>query len=222
MGINSIGVNLRNQRRFKMKNHEEFVDSVIQSMQDIIVKHRLQLLKHYPDDLLKHDKAFLMEMASPGAHIAWVVGDRHSHIVALGLSKSENEMITCLTRLSSNDKFYSIKFNAEQRVEFKEYTRETFESLCHTEIKYSPSRHEMSDFWLMRGTTQIGHIEVNVAGTFYERVFECRVIPHEGISLLDITALNHWANQAIIKTAGTLFVKSKTSWGEALPKLQAA
>lgn len=205
-----------------MKNHEAFVDSVIQSMQDIIVKHRLELLKHYPNDLLVHDKAFLLEMASPGAHIAWVVGDRHSHIVALGLSKSENEMIGCLTRLASNDKFYSIKFDTGQRVHFKEYTRETFESLMTTKVDYSTSNHDLSDFWLMRGTSHIGHITVNVTGTFYDRVFECHVIPYEGISLIDMTALRHWAHQAIIKTAGTLFVKSNTSWGEAIPKLQVA
>lgn len=204
------------------KSHQEFVESVIQSMQDIIVKHGLELLTHYPNDLFVHDKAFLLEMVSPGAHIAWVVGDRHSHIVALGLSQSENEMVKCLTKLASNDRFYSITFNTEQRVEFKELTRESFETLAATKIKYSPSCHDMSDFWLMRDNKQIGHIGVKVTGTFYNRVFECQVIPFEGISLLDKTALHHWAHQAIIKTAGSLFVTSNTSWGEAIPQRQAA
>ena len=205
-----------------MKNQEEFVDSVLQSMQDIIVKHGLELMQHYPNDLLVHDKAFLMEMASPGAHIAWVIGDRHTHIVALGLSQTENEMVGCLTRLASNDKFYSIKFHTNQRVEFKEFTSANFETLATTKINYSPSVKDMSDFWLMCGSTQIGRISVEITGTYVERVYECRVTPFEGISLLDRTALNHWAQLAIIKTAGTLFVKSNTTWCEAIAKRIAA
>ena len=74
----------------------------------------------------------------------------------------------------------------------------------------------------MCGSTQIGRISVEITGTYVERVYECRVTPFEGISLLDRTALNHWAQLAIIKTAGTLFVKSNTTWCEAIAKRIAA
>ena len=55
------------------ENQEEFVASIIQSMQDIITKHGLELMQHYPNDLWVHDKANLMVMAVPSAHIAWLV-----------------------------------------------------------------------------------------------------------------------------------------------------
>ncbi len=63
-----------------MQNQEALVNQIIQSMQDIVVKHGLELMQHYPNDLLVHDKAHLMGMASPGAQFAWVVGDTHTHI----------------------------------------------------------------------------------------------------------------------------------------------
>lgn len=205
-----------------MENQEEFVASIIQSMQDIIVKHGLALMQHYPNDLLVHDRANLMTMAFPGAQIAWVVGDMHTHIVNLGLSRNENEMVGCLTNMSGGDKFYLIKISSEQRAKFAELSRDDFEKLASTPVRYSMSCGDYSDFWLMSGKSAIGHISVDVTGNYQERVFHGKVRPFEGITELDKVALHHWVGQAIIKTAGTLFVHSDTVWDEAIPQKQAA
>jgi hypothetical protein len=205
-----------------MKNQEEFVESVIQSMQDIIVKHGLELMQHYPNDLLVHDKANLMLMATPGAQIAWVVGNMHTHIVNLGLSRQENEAVGYLTNLSSSDQFYLINISSGYRANFTKLSRDEFENLALTPVSYSMSCGDYSDFWLMRSDTQIGRISVDVTGNYQERFFHGKVKPLEGITELDKVALQHWVNQAIIKISGTLFVRSDTVWEEVIPSRQAA
>ena len=195
-----------------MKNQEAFVDAIIQSMQDIVTKHGLELMQHYPNDLLVHDRAYLMNMASPGAHLAWVVGDMHTHIVGLGLDQEENSMVSCLTKLANRDKFYSIKINTGNRVVFTELSREALEKLSATPIQYSKSCVDKSDFWLMKGKNAVGHVYVENIGTTQERKMLGHVRPVMGISLLDKAALHHWVARAITKTAGTLFVKSDTVW----------
>jgi len=204
------------------KNQEEFVASILKSMQDIIAKHGLELMRHYPNDLLVHDKAYLMTMAMPGAQIAWVVGDMHTHIVNLGLAQEENEMVGCLTNMSSRDKFYLIKINSGYRVNFAELSRDAFANLVSTPVKYSMSCGDPSDFWLMHGNSAIGHIQVEGTGNHQERVWHGTVRPVEGITALDTVALHHWVGRAIVKTAGTLFCRSDTVWGESIPKQKAA
>lgn len=205
-----------------MQNQESLVTQIIQSMQDIVVKHGLDLMQRYPNDLLVHDKAHLMGMATPGAQFAWVVGDAHTHIVSLGLSKEENENVGYLTKLANKDKFYTIKINTGNRVVFTELDRKAFEALASTPVRYSMSCGDFSNFWLMSGKNAIGHILVESVGTIQERKMLGHVRPVEGISLLDTVALKHWVGHAIIKTAGTLFIRSDTVWDEAIPQQQAA
>jgi len=205
-----------------MLNQQEFVASLIVSMQDVIAKHNLELMKTYPNDLLVHDRAFLIEMAVPGALIGWVVGDTHTHMVNLGVSQEENEMVYCLTRLSNRDRFYSIKIESGFKAAFKEYSRESFDTLASTKIDYSMSVRDFSDFSLLRHGNLIGHISVDTEGPYQDRVVVSHVIPHEGITARDKTALSHWSTVASNKIAGTLFGKRRVTWSEPLPNKQAA
>lgn len=205
-----------------MQNQEALVNQIIQSMQDIVAKHGLELMQRYPNDLLVHDKAYLMRMASPGAQFAWVVGDAHTHIVSLGMAQEENEMVNCLTKLANKDKFYTVKINTGNRAIFTELDRKAFEALASTPVRYSMSCGDSSNFWLMNGKNAIGHIHVENVGTIQERKILGHVRPVEGISLLDTAALTHWVGRAITKTAGTLFVRSDTVWDETIPQKQAA
>ncbi len=198
------------------------VDSIIQTMLLFINKHGLKLMETYPDDLLVHDKAFLEQMASPGAHIAWMVGDRHSHIVPLGFERENNELVHAFTNLANNDRFFSIKINTGDRVAFTELSRDEFKELAKTPVQYSMSCGDTSDFNLMRSGNMLGHIKVENTGSFQEPIMKCTVTPMEGISLLDRSALEFWAGHAITKTAGTLFVKSKIFWNEAIPQRKQA
>jgi len=205
-----------------MEKQEAFVESIIQIMLSFIKKHGLRLMETYPADLLLHDRAFLEKMALPGANIAWMVGDMHSHIVPLGFERGNNELVHALTNLANNDKFYSIKVSANNRVAFKEMSRDEFKDMSKTPVAYSMSCSDGSDFNLMCNDNVIGHIKVESIGSFYAPMMRCTVTPMEGISLLDKAALEFWAGYAITKTAGSLFVKSKTFWNEAIPQRKRA
>lgn len=79
-----------------MSKQTVLVDSIITSMLAIVEKHSLKLMTSpYANDLILHDRAFLKKTASPDAHSAWMVGDMHTHIVALGFEKEQNEMVQC-------------------------------------------------------------------------------------------------------------------------------
>jgi len=198
------------------------VDSIIQTMLLFINKHGLKLMETYPNDVLVHDRAFLEQMASPGAHIAWMVGDRHSHIVPLGFERENNGLVYAFTNLANDDRFFSIKINMNDRVAFKELSRNEFKELAKTPVQYSMSCSDTSDFNLMRSGNILGHINVERVGSFQESIMKCTVTPMEGISLLDRSALEFWADHAITKTAGTLFVKSKIFWSEDIPQRKLA
>lgn len=187
-------------------------------MTGIIKKHNLELMSRYPNDLLVHDRAFLEKMALPGTKIAWMVGDSHSHIVALGIEKEQNEMVNCLTNLGNNDKFYLLTIHSINGFSFSEMNRDEFNALANTPLIYTTSSTDISSFWLMRDRVKLGFISVESIGNMQEPKMRGEVTPIEGISTMDNAALDFWVGHAITKTAGSLFVKSETVWKEPIPQ----
>jgi hypothetical protein len=206
-----------------MKTQEALVDGIIESMKSVVEQHGLGLLKsQYANDLLIHDRDFLLKMALPGAHLAWVVGDMHTHIVPLGFEKNENEMVFCLTRLANNDKFYSLKIGNSGKVTFEHLARDKFEALAATPVAFTKSAPGHANFWLMHQGRQVGHISVESVGTIFESKMLCTVTPVEGISPLESAALRFWAGKAVTNTAGTLFIKSDLVWEKPIEKRKVA
>jgi len=82
---------------------------IINAMKTQINKYGLELLTGpYKNDLLVHDRAMLERYALPGFKIAWMVGVSHTHLFPLGINQEENDCVTYVTNLSSNDRFFVI------------------------------------------------------------------------------------------------------------------
>jgi len=186
------------------------VDSIIDAMLSEITKYNLELLQRYPNDLLVHDRSVLEYAAIPGATIAWMVGDSHTHLVTLGLHKGESEMVRCLTNLSSNDRFYVLKVESSS-FNLTELDRKQFMDLEHTNVPYS-SHGSDSEFSIYKGKAEIGHIKLNHSIRNQQPFVEALITPIAVANKMDLVALRMWCSKGITRLAGTLFVKSEEHW----------
>lgn len=188
----------------------KIVENIIAAMLKEVEKHHLELMRRYPLDLIKHDKCKLENLIAPGAKIAWMVGDAHTHMIFLGIHKTENDMIRCLTNLCNNDKFYvlDIKSLADDGFNLKELTKEKFTLLANTPIHYSASGFDKYSMSVMDGKDLIGGFEIAVEGGWEERIFNCTVRPKENLNKLQSTALKVWASYGVNNASGTLFSKT--------------
>jgi len=195
--------------------------NINETMQGLIRQHGLEVLERYPKDVTVHDLAFLEWAAKPGAVIAWMVGHCHSHIVLLGLSQKENQNVTYLTNLASEDRFYVIKVDKAGVFTFKELDRTVFADLSNTPVPYK-REGEVSDFWLTRNDSRVGHIHVDKVGDWQELRYQITATPVAGITELDLAALNHWCNQSAVEAAHSLFVSYEVIWAKESRNLLAA
>lgn len=197
------------------------VDAIITAMQAEIQKYGLELLQRYPSDLLVHDRNSLAWTAVPGMEIAWMVGDSHTHMVSLGLHISEAKLCQALTNLANNDRFYKLSVHSGSFT-LKELTREAFGLLAATPIKYRMDG-VLNSFWLKNAKGEnVGHVGAKRVGSWQDLAYEVTITPCAGRRPIDDAALQVWTRQCVNQLAGTLFVKSNTTWAPALQVRQAA
>jgi|GEM_PF-2759410 len=191
-----------------------FLDSLIETMQQKVALHKLELMQRYPNDLLVHDRGMLAFTSTLGTRYGWVVGDSHTHLAVIGLHPEENSMLTALTHLASNDQFYFIDILKDEVNGFKmtHVSREDFIKPASEPCRYDRAGDNWS-FVVKNQDTVIGRVEIDVEGSYtHERKFSCDVYPVENISAVDASALRLWANKGVTKAAGTLFCKYDVVW----------
>lgn len=189
-----------------------FAAQAIQLMLDEIKKYGLELMTRYPNDLLVHDRKMLEMAAYPGAMVAWMVGHSHTHLVRLGIHAKENEMVSYLTNMSADDRFYLLTVNQEG-CKLKERTRDEFIALGRTPIAYKRLGTSES-FTLYRKDVKVGHVVVHTKGSLMDRHYEVEVVKHTR-DKCDDAALHVWSEKAVVEIAHTLFARFETRWTEA-------
>lgn len=195
----------------------QVVNKIIDAILAQITLYNLDLLKHYPDDLLKHDRHMLERNALPGAKFAYMVGHCHSHIAKLGVHKEFNECPTYWTRLANDDRFYVIDVARDgQNFTLKELTREYFPTLAHTPIPYRRVGNANA-FWLYKNDTRIGTCRIEYRGVNGSRnCYHAALAVMAGTREADKVALEEWACYAIYETAGTFFCNLDFTWEPAI------
>lgn len=199
------------------------VERILGAMRGEIERYKLELLQRYPDDLNVHDAIILGRNALPGAKLAWMVGDSHTHIVALGLHPEMNEYVTCFTRMCNNDRFYVLDISGFDSFKMKELKREEFTSLIHTPVPYRSSG-DMGAFSLYRNGTCVGTcaIEYRGVGQGNRQQFHATLTPIAGCTERDKLALEHWACINTNKRSGTLLRDLSFKWEKAIELAAAA
>lgn len=195
--------------------------AIIDAVKQQLSKYNLELLIRYPKDL-DIDMAMLERFAHPGMKFAWCLGDSHSHAAPLGVHQKLNELPTYVTRLANNDRFYVLTIgNAQATFTLKEVERENFAALVHTPIPYKMIG-DFDSFWLYRNQSRVGTCIVSREGTFEKPVYKVVLTPIAGTSKIDREALEEWGQQAVIKKAGSLFVRSHVEWQDEIKLHHAA
>lgn len=190
-----------------------FADIAIQLMLQEIKKHGLELMSRYPNDLLVHDRRMLEMAAFPGARIAWMVGDSHTHLVRLGIHTAENEMVTYLTNLSERDRFYLLTVT-QNGCDLKELTRKEFNSLATSNPVAYSRKGTAESFTLYRKDEEVGQVVVRSTGTYMAPRYEVEVVKLSHRKSDEI-ALHIWSEKAVVAIAHTLFAKYEMRWSHA-------
>jgi len=197
------------------------IQSILNLMSAQIEKYGLELMQHYPNDLLVHDKAILERIAVPGAHFAWMVGNSHTHLVPLGLHAEETKMVEYLTNMASDDRFYECKISHGGDFSMKEIDRNAFAALSTTRIQYQ-SVGSKNGFWVMQGKQKVGYIDLKMVVESQHRHVKAVITPVAGISPLSKAALETWCSYGVIHLAGTFFIQSSLDWAEPYVDFQKA
>lgn len=202
------------------KNPNNEVSAVLESMQEEILAHGLEVLQRYPRDLLVHDREILERVASPGVRLGWVVGHCHTHLIPLGVHARYNEMAPGLTRMSGEDRFYIVEFLAKGH-RITAIDRSAFAGLANTPIPYSLDGASKA-FWLLKNGSRVGYCELINQGHYPSPSYQVVLTPVAGISAADRAALDAWGSRAAVDAAGTLFVKAECVWKDPVSLLKAA
>jgi hypothetical protein len=203
-----------------MKANPIIVQAILQRMQAVTTKYKLEVLQRYPDDLLVHDKAMLERFAVPDAKIAWMVGHSHTHLVALGFHPIENLNVGYLTHLANEDRFFVLNIGRAHSFKLSEIDRTQFAALSDTLVPYE-RRGSSSNFYLHRDRTKLGHVALEQLGTWQNRKIKAVITPQSGISEHAHAALGIWCSYAVTELTGTLFVESEVNWAAAVDSDQA-
>lgn len=195
----------------------QIADKIIDAILAQITFYNLDLLKHYPDDLLMWDRNSLSRSAHAGAKFAYVVGHTHSHLAKLGVHREFNECPTYWTRLSNDDRFYVIDISRDgENFTMKEVTREYFPNLANTAIPYRRVGLPNA-FWLYRNQTRVGTCRIDYRGVQDGRqTYHAYLAPIAGMGGADKIALEDWAQFAANEMSGTLFRDLNYTWEPAI------
>lgn len=189
------------------------IEAAMKLMLAEIQRHGLEVIQRYPNDVLVLDRAVLEQYAHPGSTVAWMVGDTHSHIVPLGIHPLLNKLVTYLTNLASNDRFYALEFSRSGQFGIKPIDRKVFAELSQAAIPYT-TKGTPTNFSLYREASRLGHCMLTDEGTCAAPLVLVTITPRHDIRPIDKAALEEWARQAVTKHTGTLFAKSKFHWNE--------
>lgn len=199
----------------------QIVEGVIKAMKQQIEKYGLELLQRYPDDLLVYDRSMLEQFITPGISIAWMVGNSHSHICPLGLHSAKNEEVTYHLNMSSDDRFFVIRFTNREEFQFKELDRKGYAALQNTRVPYQ-STGSVTDYWLERGKERVGYVHLEPVGKLGSPAYDMQITPMASASEMDKRALQVWANHSAVAAAHTLFVRTNMIWMKPFREVQAA
>ncbi|MYM92473.1 hypothetical protein [Duganella vulcania] len=185
------------------------LDRLIEALKAQIGVYKLELLQHYPNDLLVHDRASFERFWAPGQRFGWMVGHRHTHMAAIGLHVEENKVLGYLLNLAADDRFFEIAIGQDgQSFSIKEIGREGFRSLMNTPVPYHRmGQHE--NFTLYRAGGAVGSVVITPTGTYEMRVYKAVLAPKAGSLARDATALHLWSDYACRGLAGSLFYRSE-------------
>lgn len=186
------------------------IDKIIAEMSGFIDTHGLELLQRYPDDLLKIDRQVLEQHAVPGATIAWMVGDSHTHMAVLGIHPSENLCVTYHTNLCANDRFCLLTVG-EEKFSLCEISRDKYQQLSSRRIDYYRDGSG-TNFAVRRGAQEVGRIALVSCGTLLQPHVKATIAPVPGVSQRDLASLGMWASYGIRELARTLFVRETIEW----------
>lgn len=140
------------------------VDNIINAMEAQLLKYNLELLSRYPNDLLVIDRAMLERYATPGAQIAWMCGHSHTHLVVLGVHPKDQELVTALTNLARDDRFYVLSVLSENSFKLKEVSREAYGALATERIRYH-RQGVWPDGVVCQADQRIGTFSIETRGT---------------------------------------------------------
>jgi hypothetical protein len=188
------------------------IDKIIEAMVKEVERLGLQLLAgSYANDLLVADRMWLEMHVVAGLQAAWVVGDSHTHLTTLGLHPKHNEMVPCLTRLSSSDRYFLLSIGNESFT-LKEVNREQFLDKGSYKIHYSEKQTSLEQHTVFHQNKEVGVYRVAKHGYFEEASYEVGIACVEGATPLERLAVELHANHKVCQLAGSLWAKveSKT------------
>lgn len=203
-----------------MTKHAYLVEATINRMCGLIMKHGLKLLETYPNDLLVIDRGVLERAAHPGASIAWMVGDMHTHTYPLGIHRELNRGVTYVTNLCNSDRFFRIDFGATPgSMRFTELDRAAFAALANAPVPYR-TEGELLEFDLYNGLRMVGSCKITCTDRIARR-YSVAITPVADITAIDRCALYEWSGEAVCNH-GTLFAKWELTWNDAVTEPLAA
>lgn len=194
------------------------IEQLMTALHALIAEHKIDLLKHYPDDLNVHDRRILERYMMPGATLAWVVGHTHTHLVPLGIHPKQNDMVKCFTHLSRSDHFFLIKFGANGDFNITQLNRDVFEALSSHPIAYAVQACG-PDFTLLKRDKTIGRFHLQVLPYALDTANPRRKVtfsPAPGISDFERTVLALWGEEAARESAGSHFTHVEVEWPAAV------
>lgn len=175
-------------------------------MLEVIDQHGYEILSRYPKDL-EIDKAVLERTESKGAQIAWVIGHSHTHLVRIGLHKTENEVVKALVNMSSDDRFFLFTFGHDD-FKCKELQRDQFEQLARAPVQYQSKYESDTGFSLYKGEDLIAICQTEILGNLQNQVKQGRYqIKAAFASALDVAAIEIWIERKLSNLTGSMFGK---------------
>lgn len=196
---------------------------IVEAMLGQITRYGLELMQRYPKDLLEIDHFTLSRYALPGAKFGWCVGHSHTHLAILGIHPKRNEILTCFTNLCNDDRFYLLEVGRNgETFSLKEVERKAFPDLARTRIAYKRVG-KASAFWLYNGDVRVGTCRLDFAGHKKGTpTYTATLQVMAGTCERDKVALEAWAAEAVVETAGTLFSRTEYVWDQPIQLPQAA
>jgi hypothetical protein len=113
----------------------QIAEKIIERMRKIVVLEGMDIVRSYPKDL-EIDANTIRQTACRGATFFWCVGDSHTHLYQLGISKREQENVGYVLNLSGRDQFYVISVSSDGAVCFDRISSDRARLLMHHPVPY--------------------------------------------------------------------------------------
>lgn len=189
-----------------MKN-AEIAEKILAFMLGEIKHHDIKLMEKHPTDMTGYTLNYLKHICTDEIQFAWVVGDIHTHIVALGIHSEDNKMIKCFMNLSIQDKFYLFKVNKDGSFLAKQLKKNEFEKLSEFPVMYNDRNLSNNSFDLYKGEVLIAKCKTLITGNSISGIVKKGIYTLENkeeASKIDETAAHQWISHRLTKMAGYL------------------